>query len=41
LNEGQVVLERGANEVPTRLSAGDTEIVPFQAGETLGWKFLG
>ena len=37
LNEGTVALERVASEVPQ--SIGD--LIPFHAGETLGWRFLG
>ena len=39
LNEGKVVLERKATEVPAALTANDTDIIPFHAGETLQWKF--
>ncbi len=39
LNEGEVVLERKATEVPAALTANDTDIIPFHAGETLQWKF--
>ncbi|MFC4294424.1 dihydroorotase [Novosphingobium tardum] len=38
LNEGQIVLERGDNLVPAELDAGQTRIVPFHAGQTLGWR---
>ncbi|MGB3803613.1 MAG: dihydroorotase [Sphingopyxis granuli] len=34
LNEGTVTLERGAVTVPDRIG----EVVPFHAGETLGWQ---
>ncbi|AMG75403.1 dihydroorotase [Sphingopyxis granuli] len=34
LNEGTVTLERGAVMVPDRIG----EVVPFHAGETLGWR---
>ncbi len=39
LNEGTVTLERRPVTVPDRIPAAGTEIVPFQAGETLGWQF--
>jgi len=39
LNETRVVLERMPNPVPERLSGADGDIVPFHAGETLGWRF--
>ncbi|MCB1587835.1 MAG: dihydroorotase [Xanthomonadales bacterium] len=39
LNEGQVVLERRDWQVEDRIAAADTQIVPFQAGQTLGWRF--
>jgi dihydroorotase len=41
LNEGTVTLERADNGVPDTLDANGTEIVPFHAGETLGWRFVG
>ncbi len=41
LNEGQVVLERGPTPVPESLPAAGTGIVPFRAGETLPWRFVG
>ena len=37
LNEGTVTLERTSVEVPTRVAG----LVPFHAGETLGWRFAG
>ena len=37
LNTGTVTLDRGAVTVPTTLSAGGASVVPFHAGETLGW----
>ena len=36
LNEGTITLERGETHVPGRIG----EVVPFHAGETLGWKLL-
>ena len=41
LNEGTVTLERAESQVPERIDQGDIELVPFHAGETLGWKFKG
>ncbi|HYG48536.1 MAG TPA: dihydroorotase [Allosphingosinicella sp.] len=41
LNEGRVVLERAEATVPEALSAAGTDVVPFHAGETLGWRFAG
>ncbi|MEE9434564.1 MAG: dihydroorotase [Sphingorhabdus sp.] len=38
LNEGSVTLERAATNVPASLAAAGSEIVPFHAGEQLGWK---
>ena len=35
------LLERAENEVPARLAAAGTSVVPFQAGETLAWRFAG
>jgi dihydroorotase len=40
LNEEVIVLERAEVEVPERIEAGAIELVPFHAGETLGWRFL-
>jgi len=39
LNDGQVTLKRVQNEVPDRLGLGDIDLVPFHAGQTLGWSF--
>lgn len=41
LNSERIVLERAAQFVPQRLSAADTEIVPFHAGSILAWRFAG
>ena len=41
LNSERIVLERAAQSVPQRLSAADTEIVPFHAGSALAWRFAG
>lgn len=38
LNDAQVTLVRDACIVPERIAAGGTELVPFHAGETLGWR---
>ena len=38
LNEGTVTLERGTVEVPAALEIGAIRLVPFHAGETLGWR---
>jgi dihydroorotase len=37
LNEGAVTLERAPAEVPAEIAG----VVPFHAGETLGWRFAG
>src|SRR4051794_26807325 len=37
LNEGTVTLEKAETRVPSEIAG----VVPFQAGETLGWRFLG
>ena len=37
LNEGTVTLRREPSAVPDDLAAGETRIVPFQAGDTLCW----
>ena len=39
LNTGTVTLERRDVAVPAVTGAGETEVVPFHAGETLGWRF--
>ena len=39
LNEGTVTLERSETHVPERIEARGIELVPFHAGETLGWTF--
>lgn len=41
LNTATVVLERVPTPVPSTLPAASTNIVPFHAGETLGWRFVG
>ena len=38
LNQGTVTLRRDSFEVPERLDASGTELVPFHAGEQLGWR---
>ena len=40
LNEGTVTLERGEVTVPDVIDANGTPIVPFHAGETLGWRLV-
>lgn len=41
LNEGTVTLERHDVFVPEQLDANGTQIVPFHAGETLRWRYVG
>ncbi|WP_395398015.1 dihydroorotase [Novosphingobium sp. BL-8A] len=41
LNEGTVTLVRGGETVPERIVDGDIDLVPFHAGETLGWRIQG
>ncbi|HTU11330.1 MAG TPA: dihydroorotase [Allosphingosinicella sp.] len=41
LNEGTVTLERADTPVPASLPAAGTAIIPFHAGETLAWRFVG
>jgi dihydroorotase len=38
LNEGQVTLERVTQTVPERVPAAGSELVPFHAGQQLGWR---
>ena len=39
LHEGRVALERVPVEVPEKLPAAGSTLVPFHAGETLAWRF--
>lgn len=39
LNEGTVTLRRAAFAVPDEMTGHDETVVPFRAGETLGWRF--
>jgi dihydroorotase len=41
LNDGTVTLERRQVEVPERLPAAGSELIPFHAGEQLGWRIQG
>jgi dihydroorotase len=41
VNHSTVTLERGEAKVPAEIDANGTPIVPFHAGETLGWRYLG
>lgn len=41
LNDGTVTLERRELVVPERLDVAGTAVVPFRAGETLGWRMVG
>jgi dihydroorotase len=36
-NERRITLRRGIARVPARIAAGETELVPFLAGEEIGW----
>lgn len=40
LNQGTVTLERTEVAVPERIGDGETAVVPFHAGETLGWRVV-
>ncbi len=40
VNPGTVTLERGECRVPETVDANGTAIVPFHAGEVLGWRLL-
>jgi len=40
-NDGTVTLERADVEVPGRIEAHGIEVIPFHAGESLGWKLAG
>jgi len=41
VNEETVTLERVECEVPATVDAGAATLVPFHAGDTLRWKFVG
>ena len=41
LNESRVLLRKTAYEIPDLITRSDEQVVPFHAGETLGWKFEG
>jgi dihydroorotase len=41
LNTGTITLERGETCVPDRIDAAGAELVPFHAGEALGWRLRG
>ncbi len=40
LNEGHVTLERASVAVPDVIGDGATAVVPFHAGETIGWRIV-
>lgn len=40
-NESHVVLERSASSVPATVTTATSTLVPFGAGETLPWRFVG
>jgi dihydroorotase len=40
LNDGSVTLERTATPVPAHLRCGETDVSPFHAGETIGWRLV-
>ncbi|WP_265530679.1 dihydroorotase [Sphingomicrobium marinum] len=41
LNEGTVTLEKVDNVIPDMIENGDDPLVPFRAGQTIPWKFVG
>ncbi len=41
LNDGTITFARGETPVPTIIGQGDTALVPFHAGENLGWRLVG
>jgi dihydroorotase len=41
LNDGTVTLEKAETEVPATIEAPGGNLIPFHAGETLGWRFKG
>jgi dihydroorotase len=40
LNEGKVTLERAEVTVPALVGEGEVSVVPFHAGETIGWRLI-
>jgi dihydroorotase len=40
LNEGTITLEKVSVQVPRAISAAGTSLIPFLAGESLGWRLL-
>lgn len=40
-NERKIVLERGATDVPGDVTVGRESVIPFLAGTSLSWRFLG
>jgi dihydroorotase len=40
VNEGTVTLRKAPTEIPASIDCAGTPVVPFHAGETLGWTFL-
>jgi len=41
LNEASITLERGDVKVPDQIDAAGMPVVPFHAGEILGWRLVG
>jgi len=41
LNEGTVTLKREEVVVPGTVGEGQISLVPYHAGETLNWRFVG
>ena len=41
VNDGTITLERGETPVPGEVDGGGEPVVPFHAGETLGWRLVG
>lgn len=41
VNEGTITLERSETRVPGEVEGGGEPVVPFHAGETLGWRLVG
>jgi dihydroorotase len=41
LNEGTVTLERVSHSVPAKVEHGAISLVPFHAGQELGWQLAG
>ena len=40
VNEARITLEKAATPVPEEVPFGDDALVPFRAGESVGWRIV-